>query len=196
MLTDNLRSRFRLVMLFMASLLVVEALNMMFGRGLNAFAIVPRNTDTLLHIVTAPFLHKDFMHFVANIFVIGVLAFVLVGFGVKRFLTVTVLSILITGTLVWLFARDGAHLGASGLLYAFFGYILLAGLKSKSLKMVGASLIILFLYGGLFWGVLPSEPFVSWESHLFGLLTGLTIAALSTSHSPAASKPITNKFKL
>jgi membrane associated rhomboid family serine protease len=81
-----------------------------------------------------------------------------------------------TGLLVWVFARDARHLGASGILYGYFGYLLLAGFLSKRIWLALISVMVLIFYGSMIWGVLPSQPFISWESHLFGFVSGLYLA--------------------
>ena len=81
-----------------------------------------------------------------------------------------------TGFLVWTFARGSNHIGASGLFYALLSYLFVSGFLKKDLQSMGISLIIAFLYGYMIWGIFPTEAGVSWESHLFGLLTGIFLA--------------------
>jgi len=89
---------------------------------------------------------------------------------------VFVLSILVTGLLVWLFARSANHIGASGLLYCLLAYIFLSGFLRKDIQSVGISLVIAFFYGSLIFGIIPDKQHISWESHLFGLITGVLLA--------------------
>jgi membrane associated rhomboid family serine protease len=74
------------------------------------------------------------------------------------------------------FGRDGQHLGASGVVYGYFGYLVLAGWLSKRVWLALISVGVVFFYGGLIWGVLPTQSYISWESHLFGFVSGLFLA--------------------
>lgn len=157
-------------------LVFVEVLNALSGRFLNQFGLIPRNPDTLLGVLLAPLLHGDAMHFFSNIIPIAVFTLLMLQHGQKRFVLVTAVCLVLTGALVWLFAREAIHIGASGLIYSYFAYLLLAGILSRELKLVLISLLVGFSYGGLILGVLPSSPYISWESHLFGFISGLLCA--------------------
>jgi membrane associated rhomboid family serine protease len=80
------------------------------------------------------------------------------------------------GVLVWLFGRGSVHLGASGLVYGLVSYVLAAGLLRRDRRAIAASLLVVFMYGSLAWGVLPIQPGVSWETHLSAALIGALLA--------------------
>jgi membrane associated rhomboid family serine protease len=80
------------------------------------------------------------------------------------------------GMAVWLFARGGVHVGASGLVYGLVSYIFVSGVIRRDRRAIAASLLVCFMYGGLAWGVLPSKPGVSWETHLAAALIGVLLA--------------------
>jgi membrane associated rhomboid family serine protease len=88
------------------------------------------------------------------------------------------LSILLTGILVWLFARSAVHIGASGVLYSLLGFIFVSGFIKKDIQSIGISIVIAFLYGSLLFGLIPGKQSISWESHLFGFLVGIYLAWL------------------
>ena len=88
------------------------------------------------------------------------------------------------GLLVWLFARESYHIGASGLVYGFAAFLFFSGLFRKDKRSIALSLLIVFLYGGMVWGVLPTDPKISFESHLFGALTGIVCAFLFRKNDP------------
>ena len=77
---------------------------------------------------------------------------------------------------VWLFARGGDHVGASGLVYGLASYVFVAGVIRRDRRAIATSLLVSFLYGALVWGVLPIEPHVSWETHLAAALIGVALA--------------------
>ncbi len=173
---QRLKSQFRYVLYIFIALSVIEIINLLTGRVINQYSIVPRSLPSLPYIFTAPFLHANLQHFLSNIFTLCIFCFLLLQFGGKRFIVVSISLIIGTGILVWLFGRTAYHLGASGIIYGYFGYLVLAGLFSKKLMLLLISILVAFFYGAMVWGVLPSQPYVSWESHLFGFTTGITLA--------------------
>jgi membrane associated rhomboid family serine protease len=157
-------------------LFIIEALNMLTGRYFNQFSIYPRSLSHIAYIFTAPFLHADFAHFASNAVTLAIFSILLLQFGAKRFILVTFGLIVLTGLMVWSMGRASYHLGASGIIYGYFAYLVLAGLLSRKLFLIIISIVVAFFYGGMIYGVLPSQPYVSWESHLFGLIAGLVLA--------------------
>jgi membrane associated rhomboid family serine protease len=157
-------------------LLVIEVINMLSARYFSQFSIYPRSLSHLPYIFSAPFLHANLTHFASNAVSLAIFSFLLLQFGAKRFITVSFALIILTGLLVWAFARPSFHLGASGVIYGYFGYLVLAGFLSKRFFLIIISVLVAFFYGGMIWGVLPSRPYISWESHLFGFIAGLCLA--------------------
>lgn len=174
--TMNTRQQLRFVVSLVAVLFAIEVINILTGRSLNQFGLVPRQTDALLGILFGPLLHGSVAHFLSNILTLGIFSFLMLQYGVARYLHVTLWILLTSGLLVWIFARPAIHVGASGLIYGYFGYLVLAGFLSRKLKLILVSLAVAVFYGGLVFGVLPSRPFVSWEWHLAGMVSGLVAA--------------------
>jgi membrane associated rhomboid family serine protease len=85
---------------------------------------------------------------------------------------------LVSGLGVWLFGASGVHVGASGLIFGYLGFLLLRGYFERNFPSILLSLIVGFLYGGAIWGVLPTQPGISWEGHLFGFIGGVLAARL------------------
>lgn len=166
----------RYVAYIFAVLLCIELINLFTGRMLNQFSIVPRSLSSLPFIFSAPFLHAGLQHFASNILTLCVFAFLALQFGHRKFITLTLGLIVGTGILVWLFGRTAYHLGASGIIYGYFGFLILAGFLSKKIVLMIISVLVAFFYGTMVWGVLPSQPYISWESHLFGFICGLFLA--------------------
>ena len=151
----------------------------LFGTRLDNYGIQPRQAGTFWHVFTAPFLHAGFAHLLANTVPLAVLAFMAAVRSVSRFLVATFLTVLIGGGLVWVFGRGGSvHLGASELVFGYLAYLLGVGWWERTPLAVGVALLAFALYGGVLWGVLPGNPAVSWEAHLFGFVGGLVAAAL------------------
>ncbi|PKF61240.1 rhomboid family intramembrane serine protease [Psychromonas sp. psych-6C06] len=151
----------------------IFVLNALLPLNLNQFGIVPRSLSHLSGILFSPFLHGSWAHLFSNF-----IPFVVFGglIGLKsqqRFWTLFILHIITTGSLVWLFARgNSVHIGMSGVIYAFWGYLIVYGLVRRKFLHIAISLITLLIYGGLVFGVLPTRPGISFESHLLGAIVG------------------------
>lgn len=156
----------------------IEIINLLTGRALNQFGNFSRHVPGLKGILFGPFLHASLHHFFSNLIPLAVFTYLMLQYGTKRYWLVTLWIVLLSGSLVWLFGRSASHIGASGLIYGYFGFLLVAGFLSRSFKLLAISLIVAFFYGGLIFGVMPTRPFVSWESHLFGFIAGVIAARL------------------
>ena len=165
------------MVLFVAALWVIQAVNAATGDALLRFGIIARSTDGLDGIIFAPFLHGSFDHIAANTLPLLVLGFLAAVRGVGRFLIASVVIILVSGAGVWLTAAPGSvTIGASGLILGYFGYLLARGLFDHSLADIAIAVVVAILYGTLIFAVLPSQEGVSWQAHLFGLIGGVIAA--------------------
>jgi len=145
--------------------------------SLDRFGIRPRTVRGLVGIVASPFLHGGFAHLAANTGPLVVLGALVMARGVRDFLFASVVIAVVGGLGVWLVAGSASvHIGASGVVFGYLGFLVLVGLLEKSLVGVLVSVGVGLAYGGLLWGVLPGQPGVSWQGHLFGALAGLLAA--------------------
>jgi membrane associated rhomboid family serine protease len=156
--------------------LVHPAVELGTGSGARAFRRPPRQLAGLSGILLAPLLHGGFSHLFANSLPLLVLGTVMLHLYPNSALKVIPAVYLGPGIVVWLFARESVHIGASGLVYGLVTYIFVAGLIRRDKRAIAASLLVCFLYGTLAWGVLPIQPGVSWETHLAAALIGLAVA--------------------
>ena len=146
---------------------------------LDSYGIRPRDLSWLPGIFIAPLLHGSWAHLIANTPPLIIFGGLVSLQGIRRFWLVTVMSALISGLGVWLFSPENAiTVGASGVIFGYFGFLLLRGLFTRSIGAILISLAVAFLYGGTVWGILPSSPDVSWQAHLFGLIGGVLAASL------------------
>jgi membrane associated rhomboid family serine protease len=165
------------VVVLLLALWAVEAVNFLLHHSLDAWGIVPRTLAGLRGIVCAPFLHASVEHLAVNSVPLLVLGWLITISERADFRRITVFVGLASGALVWLFGRGGAaHLGASGLITGYLGFLLARGALARSLQSVMIALITVLLYGGLVYGLLPRNDAVSWEAHLFGFLVGIAAA--------------------
>ncbi len=166
----------RLALGFVAVLWLIHLMNWGLALDPRPFGLRPREWLGLIGIVTAPLVHGDFAHLVANsvpLAIVGATMLFLYPHSTLRVLPAVYLG---SGLLVWIFGRDSVHLGASGLVYGLVGYVFVAGLLRRDRRAIAASLLVAFLYGSLAWGVLPIQPGVSWETHLAAGVIGMLLA--------------------
>jgi membrane associated rhomboid family serine protease len=145
-----------------------------FVKSLLYFGIIPRRPIGLPGIVFAPFLHAHFNHLFYNSIPLVVLSDFLLVQGLSYFLVVTVIITLLSGLLVWLFAKPGIHLGASGVITGYWGVLICDIYQQGTLVAIVLGLTTVYTFAGIFLGIFPRERGVSWEGHLFGLIAGIT----------------------
>ena len=144
----------------------------------DSLGIRPRHVMGLIGILTAPFLHGGFSHLIANSIPFLVLGGVVMLGGRQVFWGVTLFAMAAGGLGVWLFAGPGIHIGASGLIFGYLGFLLSRGFFERSAPWILVSLGILLLYGGLVFGLLPGQKGISWHGHFFGFAAGIAAAWL------------------
>ncbi len=149
-----------------------------FRQRLDLFGIYPRTLIGLRGIVFAPFLHGGIYHLVANTVPFVTLGWLIMLRRTSDFLIVSLISALVGGLGTWLFGRPSIHIGASGVIFGFLGYLLTRGWFERKPLSIALSLFVAIVYGSMIGGVLPVNGWVSWEGHLFGFLGGVAAAWL------------------
>ena len=170
----NFRLAAKLSLGFVALLWVIPLLG--WGLELEQFGVRPRQWIGLPGILVAPLLHAGFSHLIANTLPLIVLGTTMLHLYPSASLRVLPAVYLGPGIAVWLFARDGNHVGASGLVYGLISYVYVAGLIRRDRRAIAAALLVAFMYGAAVWGVLPFQHGVSWETHLAAALIGAVLA--------------------
>ena len=185
-----MRSRVFWILGFLTVIWAVEVLNGFMGHRLNVWGILPRTTQGLIGIPLSPVLHGSFNHVLSNTIPLLVLG-TLVGLrGSQVLVGVSLFIILVGGTAVWLLGRSAIHVGASGLVFGYFGYLVASGWYDRRPSTILAAIAVVVLYGGLLFGLLPTQSFVSWEAHLFGLMAGVLAARLTRREERLAWSPM------
>lgn len=147
------------------------------GINFSVFGLVPRTFFGLIGIFTAPLIHGDVLHLISNTVPLLFLGSVLFFFYARIGGHVFFRGYFWTNILVWLFGRPASsHIGASGLVYALAFFLIFFGIFRRDFLSIFISVIVVLLYGGVFYGILPSDPRISWESHLAGALVGIASA--------------------
>ena len=152
------------------------------------YGVYPREFSGLQGVIFSVFIHQDFTHLINNtypsILLGGMLFYFYKKIGVQIFLWLY----FTTGIWLWAIGRPSFHIGASGLVYALASFIFFSGLIKKHTKLSAASLLVIFLYGSMIWGVLPIYKGVSWEGHLSGFLAGILLAIFYRNDGPKPKK--------
>jgi membrane associated rhomboid family serine protease len=171
-------NRFQPVLILVALIWVVEIVNLFLGHRLTSFGILPRSLTGLIGIPLAPMIHGGFWHAVSNTVPLLILGALTLAGGKRMFWETTVNVTLLSGALVWIFAREAYHVGASGLVFGYFGVILARAYIERSIIAIAIAIVTVMEYGGLIFGILPLRSHVSFESHLFGLIAGFVVVWL------------------
>jgi membrane associated rhomboid family serine protease len=168
-----------LMLAFTALLYAVEAVDQVTSLGLDRDGIVSRNLDGLWGIVWAPFLHAGWPHLLANTVPFLVFGFLAMAGGIRQWVAVTAVIWLVSGLGVWLLGPDGAYtVGASGVIFGWLVFLLVRGFFARSARQIALAIVLFAVWGSVLFGILPGQPGISWQAHLFGALAGLLAASM------------------
>lgn len=148
------------------------------GGQLQSYGIVPRQIDSLWCILTAPFLHANWQHLVNNIIALSIFSAFFLLRSLRFYVFSSLFVIVVGGFLVWCFGRGATHIGASGWVFGLWALSLSLAYLERSFQSIVIALGVLMFYGGMVFGVLPLQPGVSFESHLFGAIAGAIFGVL------------------
>lgn len=143
---------------------------------LSKYGVYPRSFQGLRGILFSPFLHGDGAHLWHNTIPIFILSTALIYFYRESATKVILWGTLFTGFFTWCIGRPSYHIGASGIIYMLFGFLLLKGLLAKNFRLLAVSFFVVFVYGGMIWYVTPIKNGISWEGHLSGLISGAILS--------------------
>ncbi|MFC8230764.1 rhomboid family intramembrane serine protease [Streptomyces sp. NPDC057287] len=162
---------------WVALLWLLEGIDAATGNSLDTYGVSPREPAELADIVPSAFLHSGWEHVASNSVPLLVLGFIAALGGIRRFAAVVLVVIVTSGLGVWLTAPPNTvTLGASGVVFGLFGYLLVRGFVDRRPLDIVLGVIIAAVYGSLLWGVLPTDSGISWQGHLFGLTGGVVAA--------------------
>jgi len=173
------------ILTFVALLYLIEIIDQLSGHALDRNGIRPLESDGLKGILFAPLLHADWGHLLANTGPALVLGFLVTLAGMSRFVWATAIIWIVGGLGTWLLGDidgcplDTNHIGASGLVFGWLGFLLVFGWLTRHLWWIAVSLVVMFIYGGILWGAIPSLGGcggVSWQGHLSGAVAGVLAA--------------------
>lgn len=169
-------SPYELLLYLVATLWIIEIVNLLLGHQLCRYGIFPRTPQGLSGIPFSPFLHGSLAHLFLNTGPLVILGGLVLVNGRTAFIRSTITIVLISGIGIWLIGRSAYHIGASALIFGYFGYLLTNGVIKQEMKSIFLALVAVAAYGGLFWGLLPTVSYVSWEGHICGFVAGIMAA--------------------
>ncbi|MFA8433156.1 MAG: rhomboid family intramembrane serine protease [Marinifilaceae bacterium] len=187
---ERLRLKHSLIfpLAFLGLIWLIKIFEWGFELDLTTLGIFPLHLKGLPGILTAPLVHKDFEHLMANSTPFLVLSWGIFYFYRPLAYRIFILSYLMSNVLVWASAREAWHIGASGLVYAFASFLFFSGILRRYFRLMALSFTVVFLYGGMFWGIFPILKDVSWEGHLMGGFSGLALAIIYRKDGPQRPK--------
>lgn len=171
--------------IFVSLMWLVKISEILFNIDLTNLGIFPLSFKGLPGILFSPFIHADFGHLFNNSLPLFFLGTALFYFYSEIAIKVSILTYFLTGILVWLAGRDAWHIGASGLIYGLASFLFFSGIIRKYFRLVALSLLIVFLYGSMVWGIFPGTyRDISWESHMLGFISGIILSVAYRKEGP------------
>ncbi len=160
------------VFIFWLVLIIEQGFGLNFTKG----GVYPLHLKGIFGILLSPFIHSGYSHLLANTFPFFILLAALVYFYRKLAYRIFFQIFIISGICVWLGGREAWHIGASGVVYGLAAFHFTSGILRNDIRLLTISVIVIFLYGGMFWGIFPIKPDISWESHLWGAVSGILLS--------------------
>ena len=155
-----------------------------FDYNFTSFGVFPRDLKGLRGVLFSPFIHGGIGHLFNNTIPVFVFLMMLFYFYKEIALKVLIYGSLLAGILTWIIGVKAYHIGMSGIVYLLFSFIFFSGILRKHYKLIAVSLVVIFLYGGMFWYVFPIKKGISWEGHLSGLMVGFIFSIIYKNKGP------------
>ncbi|MDA3781296.1 MAG: rhomboid family intramembrane serine protease, partial [Bacteroidales bacterium] len=169
---------------FVSFIWLVKITELVLNIDFSFLGIFPLAAKGLPGIISAPFIHANIEHLFANTIPIFVLGVGLFYFYNKIAYKVFFLIFLFSNIWLWFGGREAYHIGASGIIYGLAFFLFVSGMIRKNINLMAISLLVVFLYGSMVWGLLPIKPKISWEGHLFGAISGIILAIYYKDRGP------------
>jgi membrane associated rhomboid family serine protease len=190
MTEDSFLRKKLLLSIFIPGILVfimwmIKIVEVLFDLDLTRFGIYPLSLKGIPGIIFSPFIHYDFRHLFSNSLPLFFLSTALFYFYSEIAVKVYIWTWILTGLFVWIAGRDAWHIGASGLVYGLASFLFFSGIIRRYFRLIALSLLIVFLYGSMVWGIFPNiYRNVSWESHMLGFASGIILAIVYRKEGP------------
>jgi len=171
--------------MFVFLMWLVKIIEILFNADFSHFGIYPLTVRGLPGIIFSPFIHADIKHLFDNSLPLFLLSVALFYFYSEVALKIFSLTFFLTGLLVWIAGREAWHIGASGIVYGLASFLFFSGIIRKYFRLIALSLLIVFIYGSMVWGLFPDiYKNVSWESHMLGFISGIVLSIVYRNQGP------------
>ena len=174
--------------IFLFLMWLVKIIEVNFQVNFVRYGVFPKTIEGLKGILFSPFIHKDFTHLINNSYPIIILGGMLFAIYRKIAVQLFIWLYFISGFLLWVIGRPSFHIGASGIIYSLASFLLVSGIISKNPRLTAVSMLVIFLYGSMIWGLLPTKGVISWEGHLAGFIAGILVAIFYRKEGPKPKK--------
>jgi len=175
-------------LLFLLLMWLVKIIEVNFQISFVPYGVFPQTIDGLKGILFSPFIHKDFTHLINNSYPILILGGMIFAIYRKIATQLFVWLYFVAGFYLWVIGRPSFHIGASGFIYALASFLLVSGIIRKNPRLTAVSMLVIFLYGSMIWGLLPTKEPISWEGHLAGFIAGIIVAFFYKNEGPKPKK--------
>ena len=166
----------------------VKLIEIVFNFDFTEYGVFPRNFNGLIGILFSPLIHSDVNHLLSNSLPVIILCLLIFNFYSQIAKKIFIYLYFISGLWLWCIGRESFHIGASGLIYAMASFLFFSGILRKNSQLSAVALLVIFIYGGLFWGLFPIDKNVSWEGHLTGFIAGILVSFICRKDGPKRKK--------
>ena len=166
----------------------VKLFEIVFDYDFTEYGVFPRKFNGLIGILFSPLIHSDVNHLLSNSLPVIILCLLIFNFYSQIAKKILIYLYFISGLWLWCIGRESFHIGASGLIYAMASFLFFSGILRKNSQLSAVALLVIFIYGGLFWGLFPIHKNVSWEGHLTGFIAGVLVSFICRKDGPKRKK--------
>ena len=166
----------------------VKLFEIVFDYDFTEYGVLPRKLNGLIGILFSPLIHSDVNHLLSNSLPVIILCLLIFNFYSQIAKKIFIYLYFISGLWLWCIGRESFHIGASGLIYAMASFLFFSGILRKNSQLSAVALLVIFIYGGLFWGLFPIHKNVSWEGHLTGFIAGILVSFIFRKDGPKRKK--------
>ncbi len=166
----------------------VKIFEIVFDYDFTEYGVLPRKFNGLTGILFSPLIHSDVNHLLSNSLPVIILCLLIFNFYSQIAKKILIYLYFISGLWLWCIGRESFHIGASGLIYAMASFLFFSGILRKNSQLSAVALLVIFIYGGLFWGLFPIHKNVSWEGHLTGFIAGILVSFIFRKDGPKRKK--------
>ena len=174
--------------IFLIIIWSVKIFEIVFDYDFTEYGVLPRKFNGLIGVLFSPLIHSDVNHLLSNSLPVIILCLLIFNFYSQIAKKILIYLYFISGLWLWCIGRESFHIGASGLIYAMASFLFFSGILRKNSQLSAVALLVIFIYGGLFWGLFPIHKNVSWEGHLTGFIAGILVSFIFRKDGPKRKK--------